>query len=536
MRAKHKPRTINNNNNNNAETNRRKPRTFDSQFKQQCRNIMERLFKANQFTNLNDFLKMKRYVFRDSEEGRRMMWKFQNNFEKLLKAVYPNYPWKYKKKRFALINNEEFYNQVFNLQSEDPLTSQLLDKENNEKSYLRTKEQKVSHFFDTLDNQRRFLNYVYQQTMNIQLHSPQPPPHHSNNHHLHNNEQNRDIFQLSSLSPRAEMWNEQIEGGDEEGNVAIGNQKRRNDLKKRKRSDENDMIGGLDVFAKRITKTTLRTFGGASLLRRIYHNDLQLMFLTIYPNYPWNHPSPPATQSINSHILNYHHERSATRGISDRHCGDGDVESMKPMISTIKSVPPRSYKTFADKRDLLVDIYRKLGLQKMEDWLLVSKEQIKQCGAQSFLQYYFKSDVIAMLTSIFPNFCWHHFLSSSTQSLHYSDDYYHHHERGREGGRTRKRVGLLLYEVKKPRNFFKHEANRRLFLESIFNKLRLWRLDQFLDIPPLLLKSSFGATPLFSLFFPHHHHHHHHHHQTAITVVIIREITKVNEMRGGFGY
>ena len=111
-----------------------------------------------------------------------------------------------------------------------------------------------------------------------------------------------------------------------------------------------------------ISKNKIINNDGKSLIQFYYENNLQKLFQTVYPNFPWDF-------SENNKKKIY------------------DFNSLEYQISLMKK------------------LYVKLNLKSIEEWLFVSNKNFINNGEEELLKFY-SYDVKKLLISIYPNFNW----------------------------------------------------------------------------------------------------------------------------------
>ena len=162
--------------------------------------------------------------------------------------------------------------------------------------------------------------------------------------------------------------------------------------------------------------------GGKSLVNIYYAKDMQKLLSTIYPNFPWK-------------------------------------------FEELKISPTDFFKSLENQQKFMDDLFIKLKLNSMDDWINVSKNQMNIHGGNSLLNYY-HYNYQQLLSSIYPN-------------------YYFEFE--------------LNLNLKSEILFFKSIENQRKFMDELYRDLKLNSLDDWLKISfDQFIKN--GAKKLFSKY------------------------------------
>ena len=115
---------------------------------------------------------------------------------------------------------------------------------------------------------------------------------------------------------------------------------------------------------KQITRSKIIENKGKSLLK-YYSFNLQTLFTTIYPNYPW-----------------------------------------KMEQKSTKENPLQYFKSFENQKDFLDKIFTKFQFKTMDNWLNFSATKLKLNGGYSLLHSFYSNNFSLLLSTIYPNFPW----------------------------------------------------------------------------------------------------------------------------------
>ena len=106
------------------------------------------------------------------------------------------------------------------------------------------------------------------------------------------------------------------------------------------------------------------------------------------------------------------------------------------------------FRSIDRQRNFMIDLFYKLKLKRMEEWTIVSRDQIIKNGGKSLICHYYSNSFPKLLKNIFPNYPWNSF-----------------------------------YEKEFSLAYFRNSVeNQRKFLDHLFDELKLKSVDQFLTI------------------------------------------------------
>ena len=110
----------------------------------------------------------------------------------------------------------------------------------------------------------------------------------------------------------------------------------------------------------KLTKNILHQQNGASLLTHYYSNNIKQLLQSNYPNYPFNFRKPNET----FRFLEY-------------------------------------------QQKFMENLYNKLNLTSLDDWLTIKRKNLIKNGAEKLLSKYYFNNFELLLQSVYPNFPWH---------------------------------------------------------------------------------------------------------------------------------
>ena len=294
------------------------------------REFMDRLFIKFQLKSIEEWINKKWLI--KLKSGKKLLKKiYLNNYEKLLQRIYPNFPWNL------------FYFKI-KIKSKD--------------------------FFNSIENQRSFLDHLYQK------------------------------YNVGSLDDWSKIIIRKINKFGAYQLLTYYNN--RNELlkniypnfpwdfeKKKKKKEKKTTIKSLyeqrsimsDIYIKlklksmeewrNISVNRMNENGGKKLMK-LYKNDLHLLLLSIYPEYDWNFE---------------------------------------------KTLHQTKYMKLHFQQSFFDHLYKKLELKSFDDWAKLSSYKIIKNGGKKIINYY-KRNLSLALTIIYPNFPW------SLTFINYSQRYF----------------------------------------------------------------------------------------------------------------
>ena len=178
-------------------------------------------------------------------------------------------------------------------------------------------------------------------------------------------------------------------------------------------------FNSLEELIININKSKIIKNGGFSLIKYYYENNLINLLLNIYPNYPWKFDE--FEYKLNNNFFN----------------------------------------SINNQKKFLNQLFNKLKLNSLHDWLFISKKLIRKNGGKKLLILY-SNDIKKLLIKIYPNHHWN----------------------------------LTKKEIKKERKKIDHQRHQ---MNILFNHFKLNSLEDWLKISKMKLIKN-GAKKLLSLF------------------------------------
>ena len=292
------------------------PSFKEKQLQKHCR-FIEQIYHEFQYQNLEDFI----YVPRTRIKSILYTKTYKKDLSLLLQTVYPNYPWQFQDKekikyeKFKSIEEQRTFMQnlfqILQLKTMNEWTS-------------------LPRAIFIEKGGKGLLYYYYKGDFELLLSSVYPNYPWPSKSNFNSNRK----FNLKSLSSQSLFLSRLF-------------------IKFKLKS----LSDWSFVPIKKIKKQ-----GGGRMIKYYYQNNLQQMFQTIYPNFPWNFEEIKKEEKEKMKITRYRHR-------------------------------------FADR------LFKKLKLKTMEDWERVTKIDICSMGGEIFLQYY-KGNKYEMARSIYVNYPW----------------------------------------------------------------------------------------------------------------------------------
>ena len=229
-----------------------------------------------------------------------------------------------------------------------------------------------------------------------------------------------------------------------------------------------------------VTLKSLSKFEGTSFLRRYYSNNRRTLLETLYPHYPWQFNEViPYSQEYFKEIdnqrefMNELYEKFELKSLEEwfnvpkyqfiRNSGknlfilySNDYKKLLSSIypdyhwkfdNNIKINSNEYFKAFNNQVIFMDDLYKKLDLKSLDDWLKITRKLIIRNGGKSLILTYYSNDLKKLLQSIYPNFPWKF------------DD-------------------IKMNKI----DYFKLIDNQRKFMDKLFDDFQLKSLDDWLLI------------------------------------------------------
>ena len=400
------------------------------------RKFMDKLFIKFNLKSINDWNNISRNQIIQNG-GKKLLKNFKNCRRKLLSEVYPNYPWKSKFKNLKLIENQQdFMDDLFiklNLNSLDDFLTidkrnlilnggRLLLKlnENNNENILTSiyphypwsfeYKESLEYFPLSIENQKEFMDKLF---IKFKLKSVNDWIHISKKRIIRNGGNkillqynNNKIQLLSAIYPNNDwryLLKFKLKQGRKEFIQSIENQRKIMD-KLFIKLNLNSIEDWVNVPRNKIIQN-----GGKRLIR-YYKNDTKELLTKIYPNYPWH-----LILILNSKTLQY-------------------------------------------QRHFMNQLFIKLQLKTLDDWLIISLHKIRLLNSE-----FYNKDLKLLLKTIYPNFPWD--------------------------------FSILENELNQKNNF-KLINYQREFMDELYRKFKLTSLKDWLNIKKNFLSSSGGKLLL----------------------------------------
>ena len=174
----------------------------------------------------------------------------------------------------------------------------------------------------------------------------------------------------------------------------------------------------------KISKNKIISNGGRALVLLCYSNDIKQLLSAVFPHYPWHF----------------------------------DIKLNEKLNENKKFQRKESHIRFMDQ------LYYKLDLKSLEDWLNITKRTLYDNGARNLLLYHYANDKTKLLTTIYPNYAWN--FQSDLQ---------------------------IILNKKKD---FRTIENQRKFMDNLFIKFKLKSLDDWVEISRNKLMENGGKSLL----------------------------------------
>ena len=236
---------------------------------------------------------------------------------------------------------------------------------------------------------------------------------------------------------------------------------------------------------KKITKNKIIKNGGKILLKHYYHGNIEKLFLSIFPNYPWefqdkiilneNYFNDIENQKNFIHSLFYslklknlsefnllNKKKIIENGgkylIDQIYSNDlqqllttlfpnypWKFDHLKFQNTKIKLI---NFRTLENRQKFIDEIFVKFQMKSLEDWRKITKKDLIKNGGERLIVYYYSNKLQNLLLSIYPNYPW---------NFHSPDKFNSY-------------------------SYFKSIENQRKFMENLFIKLKLNSLDDWKSI------------------------------------------------------
>ena len=358
--------------------------------------FMDDLFIKLRLKSIGDWKKIsKKIIIKNG--GKILLKKYKNNYQKLLISIYPNY-----------FNENNINNK---------LNDNLIDNF------------KLKNYFQSIENQRKFMNYLYEKlnlkSMDDWMKISSKILINNGGKKLLKNYLYDKKKLLILIFPNYPFDFEKI------------NLKKYFKLIENQRKFMDDLFDEFQLKSiddwKKISKKMIIQKGGNKLLKN-YLNDKKNLLISIYPNYSFD--------------FNYNKKKNLKKNLNNNN-----------LINNFKV--KNYFRSIINQRKFVEYLYKKYELKSLDEFLLFPKKIIIKNGGKKLLNFYL-NDKKKLLNSIFPN---------------YSFDF--------------EKIEFKLKEIKLKRKNFHLITYQRLFMDKVFEKLDLKTIDDWLNFDEEIYKKIF---------------------------------------------
>lgn len=364
------------------------------------RPFMNELFKFFDLNSMDDWISISRKKIIKKGGRRLLLTYYSNDMKNLLSSVYPNYPWDFSKAPIPPIK-----------------------------------------YFESKENQREFLHSLFSKFGMSSLEdwmqiSRKKLIQHGGKSLLFNYHQNDIKTLLTSVYPNF-PWNVPLSSsnqrfGERRINTAPSIEEQREMIVELFHQLKAET---LENFKVKLSKNALlKRRGGFALLSR-YSNNISLLLQSLFPNYDWKNDTSDDHDNEDECSDDHHHHYTK-----------------------------RYFEDMKNQREFMHQLYEKLELRCVDDWLSISKSKIIAMGGTYLLAYY-ADDVESMLRNIYPT---HHFDFDRLQ--------------------------------KNSRGYFTIMANQRNFMNRLFVKLKMQRFEDWYEITKNKIVTNGGESLLLHYY------------------------------------
>ena len=484
--------------------------------------VMEGLFQTFQLESLEDWLSVSKGMIVDNNNAKLLKF-YSNDMKKLLRSVYPHYPWKFsvnlnnfreKTRDFKSIKNQQIFMdslfRKFELNSLDDWLSISKIKiiENGGQMLIKNYYSRdIFKLFSSI-----YPNYPWKSA-------------------FYSLEKRKEINKLNCDKKRNKMDNinninneniKKKQNNKKTVNIIIEN---KIEKKNKLRSDINlqrelmeKLYRNFDLKSlkdwHKITKNQFKINGG-NILLSLYNNELNNLLLPIYPNYPWSLRKLFAKNFSNlinrqNHMDNLYKEFNLITFDDWYQIFDDGNKLLKKMKSStlryytnkcalLSNIYPNFPWNFSSisRSDISIDInninyqrlkmdkiYYKLKLNSLDDWFQISISQLKIIGAKKILQFY-NYNIKDLLLSIYPYYSWF-FNQNINESIH------NHNNNNNNNNNNYQSIQFKLKDLKRM-------ENKKKYMEYLFHRVNLKTMDDWMFISKKELIKN-GAKNLLSQY------------------------------------
>ena len=425
----------NNNNNNNIHS-------IENQ-----RKIMNNLFQKLKLIKLNDWLKVKKKEMIDKGASK-LLSIYSNDMKKLLTTIYPDHPWKFPNKKYK---NNKFTSIDDQRQFMDNLFIKLKLKTMDDWRSITPKE-------ITQNGGERLISFYYSNDMKKLL---------------------------STIYPTID-WSESA-------NIVVVTSKFAS-IDYQKQFMDNLYVKlnlqSLNDWLK-YSQGIIIKYGGKILINKYYAKSMSKLLANIYPTHPW----PFINQKLKINRFSMENQQKYMENLfyQLKFQRMDDWLSIYPnnfikykgkwiidyyendMQKLLTSIYPNycwkfenlkimgKFRSIEYQSSFMDHLFRKFKLKSLDDWINIKKRKIFNSGGKSLINYYYNDDYQRLLSTIYPNFPWNF---------------------------------DLKFDVKIDLN---NLDDQRLFMNKLYDSLRLNSLDDFLRVRKILIKEN-GGTKLLSFY------------------------------------
>ena len=394
------------------------------------------LAKKLNIKSLDDWLNLNRSILIE-QGGKEILNIYSNSIEKFLISLYPNHCWKFDK---LIENSKEFYKSIENQQI---FMTNL---------FYKLKFKSIENFFQLTKEDfiklggKKILYYYANNFINL----------------------------LLKIYPNF-PWNFQLE------NIK---RKRKRIKKNYLKSIENQRklvdhlfiefnLISIDNWSE-ISANFFILNGGKKLLSR-YSNNMKKMLRKIYPNFPWKKEKFQISPFPLDYFLNIENQRlfiddlykklryksldnflSIAKKTLRKFGGENLLliysNNLKKLLKNIfpyyKWEFDYSFTNIFYQRKFFDQLFKKLRLKRLKDWIEIKQTRIINKGGKELLQFY-SNDMKKLLSNLYPNYPWN--------------------------------FSIKIF----PKGYFNSIENQRQFMLYLYDKYKLNSLDDFLNIKKL---------------------------------------------------
>ena len=245
---------------------------------------------------------------------------------------------------------------------------------------------------------------------------------------------------------------------------------------------------------KNVYKKDIVENGGKKLLQ-FYSSDMEKLLLSIYPNYSWDfdHTMNPTRyfQSLSNQkkFMDNLYKKFELNSLDEwlsqpiKNIVKNGGQSLLKFYSNdieklLSSIYPTHFWQFEERkinskfdyfsdienqRKFMNDLFKKLNLKSMDDWVNVNRKTIQKNGGKILLKWYYKDDMQKLYSNIYPNY---HFNFENLLKLNAND-------------------------------YFQSIENQISFMDSLFYKLNLKNLEDWLATPKIKITKNGGKSLIF---------------------------------------